>query len=381
MADRALAQLKGLTPLEVSRQMNAMYQGNVVTQVCESAQRITNVRIRYPDWHRFGRGRFDANSILNHWILMPEAPAGVNPAAPAGVNPAASAPTPAVPPLAGPARAVPLSALARLVRTHNPDEQWRENQQPVQLVTAELDETEAGLGSVVKDVRRMMQDLEQQGAVPAGCRWELGGHYLKQQEAFNSLLLVMIVAVILVFIMLAFQFQVRCSAAVDLPDATIVAGQRPVGPVADQYAAQRVQLHGCHLADRPRHEERHLARGIHTTTTSGRNGLRPALLLAGRTRFRPILMTSLAAILGLFPLALGIGPGAQMQQPLAIMVIGGLTANMLFTRMVIPVGYELLERLGGVRSQTEFGNERNEGSRQVEAKAVIRYPLPTGGSA
>ena len=59
-------------------------------------------------------------------------------------------------------------------------------------------------------------------------------------------------------------------------------------------------------------------------------------------RFRPILMTSLAAILGLFPLALGIGPGAQMQQPLAIMVIGGLTANMLFTRMVIPVGYLVL---------------------------------------
>jgi HAE1 family hydrophobic/amphiphilic exporter-1 len=72
--------------------------------------------------------------------------------------------------------------------------------------------------------------------------------------------------------------------------------------------------------------------------------LQPALQLAGRTRFRPILMTSLAAILGLLPLALGFGPGAQMQQPLAIMVIGGLTANMLFTRMVIPVGYLLLER-------------------------------------
>ena len=72
--------------------------------------------------------------------------------------------------------------------------------------------------------------------------------------------------------------------------------------------------------------------------------LRPALLLAGRTRFRPILMTSLAAILGLAPLALGIGPGAQMQQPLAIMVIGGIAANMLFTRMIIPVGYLVLER-------------------------------------
>ena len=73
--------------------------------------------------------------------------------------------------------------------------------------------------------------------------------------------------------------------------------------------------------------------------------LKPALMEAGRTRFRPILMTSLAAILGLFPLALGIGPGAQMQQPLAIMVIGGLTANMLFTRAVIPAGYEVLEQL------------------------------------
>ena len=70
--------------------------------------------------------------------------------------------------------------------------------------------------------------------------------------------------------------------------------------------------------------------------------LQPALLLAGRTRFRPILMTSLAAILGLFPLALGIGPGAQMQQPLAIAVIGGLTTNMLLTRLLIPVGYRLL---------------------------------------
>ena len=67
--------------------------------------------------------------------------------------------------------------------------------------------------------------------------------------------------------------------------------------------------------------------------------LREALLKAGRTRFRPILMTSLCTILGLVPLALGLGPGAQMQQPLAITVIGGLIANMLLTRLLIPVGY------------------------------------------
>jgi hydrophobic/amphiphilic exporter-1 (mainly G- bacteria), HAE1 family len=58
-------------------------------------------------------------------------------------------------------------------------------------------------------------------------------------------------------------------------------------------------------------------------------------------------------VLGLFPLALGIGPGAQMQQPLAIMVIGGLTANMLFTRMVIPVGYLVMEGAGASRERKQ----------------------------
>ena len=70
--------------------------------------------------------------------------------------------------------------------------------------------------------------------------------------------------------------------------------------------------------------------------------LHAALLHAGRTRFRPILMTSLTAIFALLPLAFGFGPGAQMQQPLAIAVIGGLVANMLFTRLFIPVGYQVI---------------------------------------
>ena len=67
-----------------------------------------------------------------------------------------------------------------------------------------------------------------------------------------------------------------------------------------------------------------------------------ALVTAGRVRFRPILMTSLTTIFGLVPLALGWGPGAQMQQPLAIAVIGGLVTNMLLTRLLIPVGYLVL---------------------------------------
>ncbi len=72
--------------------------------------------------------------------------------------------------------------------------------------------------------------------------------------------------------------------------------------------------------------------------------LNEALIHAGRRRFRPILMTSLCTIFGLAPLAMGLGPGAQMQQPLAIAVIGGLFANMLLTRLLIPVGYLVLQK-------------------------------------
>jgi hypothetical protein len=180
--------------------------------------------------------------------------------------------------------------------------------------------------------------------LPAGYRWELGGHYLRQQEAFNSLLIVMVVAAVLVFIMLAFQFR-----SVTLPilifltqPLSLVSGLLALWltntPLNVSSYMGAILLIGLDMKNGIL-----LVEYIQQLRSEGMD-LRPALIEAGRTRFRPILMTSLAAILGLAPLALGIGPGSQMQQPLAIMVIGGLTANMLFTRMMIPVGYLVLEK-------------------------------------
>ncbi|HJT77210.1 MAG TPA: efflux RND transporter permease subunit, partial [Gemmataceae bacterium] len=223
------------------------------------------------------------------------------------------------------------------VRT--PDERFRLNLQPAFFVTAELNAEEAGLGSVAANVHNWMAAVP----MPSGYRWDLGGHILKQQEAFHSLLMVMIVAVVLVYIMLAFQFR-----SVVLP--LVIFLTQPLSLVSGLFALW--------LTHTPLNVSSYMG-AILLVGLDMKNGillveyiqqlrkegmaLTPALLLAGRTRFRPILMTSLAAILGMLPLALGIGPGAQMQQPLAIMVIGGLTANMLFTRMVIPVGYLVLE--------------------------------------
>jgi multidrug efflux pump subunit AcrB len=325
--DEVIAARTGLTVDAIERQLRTIFIGQVATQVRESAARITDVRVRYSDAERFGRRGFDIQRVLNQWILLPPA------AAPAAGSIAAAAPPDRD-------RIVQLAGIARVEPVRTPDEQWRENQQPAIFVTAELNEEEAGLGSVVADIRRWMSDVE----LPAGYHWELGGHYLRQQEAFRSLLGVMIVAVILVFIMLAFQFR-----SIVLP--LLIFLTQPLSLVSGLFALW--------LFNTPVNVSSYMG-AILLVGLDMKNGillveyiqqlrregmeLRPALLLAGRTRFRPILMTSLAAILGLLPLAFGAGPGAQMQQPLAIMVIGGLTANMLFTRVVIPVGYLVLER-------------------------------------
>jgi multidrug efflux pump subunit AcrB len=340
--DGALAAKRGLTPEAVERQLKAIFLGQVATQVRESAARITDVRVRYPDEFRFGipakkgngpasgSAAFDPDFVLNNlWILLPDP--GPQPAGPSAGPPDRD-------------RIVQLSAIAKVKRARTPDEQYRENQQPAMFVTAELNEEEAGLGAVVADIQSWMSEVN----LPPGYHWEMGGHYLQQQRAFKSLLVVMVVAILLVFIMLAFQFR-----SVVLP--LLIFMTQPLSLVSGLYALW--------LTNTPLNVSSYMG-AILLIGLDMKNGillveyiqqlraegmaLRPALVLAGRTRFRPILMTSLAAILGLLPLALGIGPGAQMQQPLAIMVIGGLTANMLFTRLIIPVGYLLLEgRRGG----------------------------------
>jgi multidrug efflux pump subunit AcrB len=74
------------------------------------------------------------------------------------------------------------------------------------------------------------------------------------------------------------------------------------------------------------------------------DSLREALLRSGRRRFRPVLMTSLAAILGMLPLALALGSGAELLQPLAIAVIGGLAVALMFSLIVTPTVYAMLHQ-------------------------------------
>ncbi len=309
----------GLTEMDVEAQLNAALYGQVASTVPEQ-DRMTKIRVRYPDRVRFDRQHLGQLPISLATAAPAPAPAGTTRTAGVGF--------------------VPLGQLATIRTVRSPNELWRENQQPVITVTAELEGRD--LGSVNRELQAKLATLK----FPPGYRWELAGDYRAQQESFASLLMVLIVSAALVFLVLGFQFH-----SLTLPLLIFLAQ-----PVSIASALFALWVTGTPL------NVSSFMGAILLIGLDVKNGiilieyigqlrdegmpLREALVQAGRTRFRPILMTSLTTIFGLVPLAMGVGPGAQMQQPLAIAVIGGLITNMLLTRLLIPVGYLVLQGSG-----------------------------------
>jgi multidrug efflux pump subunit AcrB len=307
----------GLTVMDVETQLNAALYGQVASTLPEQ-DRMTNIRVRYPNRIRYDRDRLAQLPIS----LATATPASGTATTAAGIG------------------FVPLGQLASIRQVRSPNELHRENLQPVINVTASLDKRD--LGSVNQEIQQKVSALK----FPPGYRWEVAGTYRSQQESFASLFTVLIVSSALVFLMLGFQFK-----SLTLPLLI--------------FLAQPVSLASAMFALWVTHTPLNVSSFLGAILLIGldvKNGiiliayidqlreegmpLHEALLKAGRVRFRPILMTSLCTILGLVPLALGLGPGSQMQQPLAIAVIGGLITNMLLTRLLIPVGYLVLKGRG-----------------------------------
>ena len=200
---------------------------------------------------------------------------------------------------------MPLEQLAAIELVRSPNELWRENQQPVITVSAELGGSD--LGSVNRELEARLGELH----FPPGYRWELAGEHRAEQESFRSLLGVMLLAAALVFLLLGFQFH-----SLTLPLLIFLA--QPVSLASAMFALWitgtplnvssfmgAILLIGLDVKN-----------GIILIEYIGQlraagTPLADALVRAGRARFRPILMTSLTTIFGLVPLALGLGPGAD----------------------------------------------------------------------
>jgi multidrug efflux pump subunit AcrB len=180
--------------------------------------------------------------------------------------------------------------------------------------------------------------------LPAGVTYVLGGQYESQRQAFTGILAVLGLAVLLVFAVMLFQFGSFTAPTViilvmPLSLFGVVFGRWATGtPLNVSSLMGGVMLvgivvkNGILLLDWAQRAERE---GY---------SLEEAVLQAGRLRLRPILMTTLTAILGLVPLALGLGAGAEMQKPLAIASIGGLSFSTVFTLLLAPLLYVSMRR-------------------------------------
>jgi multidrug efflux pump subunit AcrB len=189
------------------------------------------------------------------------------------------------------------------------------------------------LGSIVSDIKNMLAAVH----LPPGVTVELGGQYRSQQLAFKELMLILGFGILLVFSILLFEFRSFRSAGVILTGTILsVSGVFLMlwitGIPLDISAFMGMIMiigvvvnNGILLID---YAEKYLSEK--TSDVSA------ALLMAGKVRLRPILMTTLATIFGFLPLALALGEGSEMLQPLAISMIGGMGISMLLSLLVIP---------------------------------------------
>jgi CzcA family heavy metal efflux pump len=300
--DRTAAGRLGLTVEDVSQQISAAWLGEVASDYLAPDRNIP-VRVRYPDAVRFDQGRLGETVVRG--------PDG---------------------------KSAPISSLASVVPSTGQTVLTRENLRQMARISARLEDRD--LGSAVAEVTSTLRAMK----LPVGYTWEVGGQYLAQRQAFRELLEVLAIASALVFVILVVQFRAFSPAMLILGAAPLSLGGALIALIAtgtelNVSSAMGLVLliglvvkNGIVLLDYAEHERE---RGVPAAV---------AVSDAARVRLRPILMTTLCTLFGLIPLALGIGAGAELQRPLALAVIGGLTLSTLITLYLIPALYAGLYR-------------------------------------
>ena len=229
--------------------------------------------------------------------------------------------------------------MATLKQVQGQPQITRDNLKRMVAVTGRI--SGRNLGAAIADVKQV---LAQKGLLPKGMFVQLGGLYQQQQQAFRGLTIVMLAAIALVFTLLLFlyeSFRVALSilAMPLLAIPAVFAGLWLTGIELNISAMMGMtmiigivtEVAIFYFSELQDAEQKNMA-------------LHDALHEAGQHRMRPILMTTLAAILTLLPLALALGRGSQMQQPLAVAIISGLLVQLPLVLLVMPVLYALLRR-------------------------------------
>jgi CzcA family heavy metal efflux pump len=292
--DPTRAAKAGFTPQVISTQLADGLLGDVATAV-RRGDRLIDLRVRYPDAYRFNP------RWIHEFPLVTEGGA-----------------------------VVPLSATARIKTVEGSAQLHREDLKQMVPITGRLENRD--LGSTVADVKKILGEVH----LPIGYTFQIGGIYESQQASFRSLFLVLSVAMVLVFSVLVAQFR-RFTAALVIMSAAplslvgafglLLVTRTPLNVSSYMGLILLIGLivkNGIILID---YADRLEAGGLNRAD---------ALVRAGAIRLRPILMTTLCTLFGLLPLALGLGAGAELQKPLAIAVIGGLSVSTMVTLVFVP---------------------------------------------
>jgi hydrophobic/amphiphilic exporter-1 (mainly G- bacteria), HAE1 family len=238
----------------------------------------------------------------------------------------------------GSAFPVPLSAVAEVKLAMGPAEVRRVSQERVAVISANL--AHGDLGSAVETLDRIVQRVE----LPVGTTAFLSGQSEEMTASFQSLQFVLLLAIFLVYIVMASQFESLMHPFVILltiPLALIgsVWALWVTGTTVNVVAYIGLIM----LAGIVVNQSIVLIDAVNQLRAEGLSKL-DAIVEGGRLRLRPILITKLTTILGLLPMALGIGEGAEVRAPMAITVIGGVLLTTFLTLLVIPVVYSVLDR-------------------------------------
>lgn len=293
--DPAVAARAGFTPEEIATDASAIVEGEPAAAPVVSNDRLYTVRVRFPD-----NARASLDAIENTLLTS------------------ASGHT------------ATLGSLARVTELPPQTEIHRENLQREVSVTARTEGTD--LGSAIQGVQKAVGTLH----VPPSIRIEYGGTYQQQQKSFHDFVLVLALAIVLVFIVLLFEFRTFAAPLAILSSALLSTSGVFIALIITGttfnvssfmglvMVVGIVAKNGILLLDA---DEKIRLAGATAET---------AMLQASRRRLRPIAMTALATMAGMLPLAFALGAGSQMLQPLAIAVIGGILISMVLSLIITP---------------------------------------------
>ena len=223
-----------------------------------------------------------------------------------------------------------LGALSTVVETPGQTEIRRENLQRQVAVTARLGGT--NLGSGMAAVRKAVSGLH----LPSSIRVEYGGTYQEQQRSFHDLVVVLVLAVLLLFIVLLFEFGAFAAPVAILSSALLSTSGVFIALLITRTTFNISSFMGMIMVIGIVAKNGILLLDADQKMRELGLSSEDAILQAGRRRLRPIVMTALATVAGMLPLAFAIGAGSQMLQPLAIAVIGGVLISMVLSLIITP---------------------------------------------